>query len=276
MTIVVVSDVHLGSDVGRKRRGTGHATDDLALDPLFQTFMGFISKEYLHAYDDRLIFLGDIFDFWRRDAAEVLIKNQEAVSRMKEISKMCRVNYVIGNHDYMIREMWEKSGIKGLFHSMDKILHLEINGELFTFMHGHQLEVLANPYNKSEKLYDSISEMLCYTAGVTGSAASALWSLIDPEAHSDYMKSMKKPTSERLTGKHNAIGAVEGLAQAKSRMVYTGAGGWLVYGHTHRGYVDEDSKTVNTGSWGRNGDDSTLDYLIIENGKPMLCTYEIK
>ena len=54
---------------------------------------------------------------------------------MKDISKMCQVNYVIGNHDHMIREMREKSGIKGLFHSMDKILHLEINGEPAVHIH---------------------------------------------------------------------------------------------------------------------------------------------
>lgn len=275
MAIIVVSDVHLGSDVGRKTRGTGHASDDLALDPLFQTFMGYIGKEYLQTAEDRLIFLGDIFDFWRRDAAEVLIKNQEAVFKMREISKRCSVNYVVGNHDYIIREMWEKAGTKSLFHSMDRCLCLEINGELFTFIHGHQLEVLANPYNKSEKLYDSISELLCYTAGVTGTAASAIWSLIDPEAHKDYIKSIKKPTIERLTGKHNAIDAVERLAQSRSRTVYTGANGWLVYGHTHRGYVDEESKTANTGSWGRGGEDSRLDYLIIENGMPKLTSYEI-
>ena len=47
-----------------------------------------------------------------------------------------------------------------------------------------------------------------------------------------------------------------------------------MYGHTHSGYVDEMSRTANTGSWGRNGDDSGLDYMIIENGRPKLCTYE--
>jgi hypothetical protein len=37
--MVVVSDVHLGSDVGRKCRGTGRACDDLDLDPLFKTII---------------------------------------------------------------------------------------------------------------------------------------------------------------------------------------------------------------------------------------------
>ncbi|MDD4160949.1 MAG: UDP-2,3-diacylglucosamine diphosphatase [Methanothrix sp.] len=273
--IVVVSDVHLGSDVGRKSRGTGHASDDLDLDPLFQTFMGHIGKEYLHTGEDRLILLGDIFDFWRKDAGEVLIKNHEAVSKMKEISQRSMVNYVVGNHDYSIRDMWEKAGTKSLFHSMDRSLHLEIDGEPFTFIHGHQLEVLANPYNKSEKLYNSISELLCDTAGVTRSTAGALWSFIDSEAHRDYMKSMKKPATERLIGKHNAIDAVESLAQSKSRTIYTGSNSWLVYGHTHRGYVDEATRTANTGSWGRNGDESLLDCMIIENGRPKLTSYEI-
>lgn len=273
--IVIVSDVHLGSDVGRKCRGTGHASDDLALDPLFQTFMGHIGKEFLHTAEDRLILLGDIFDFWRRDAAEVLIKNQEAVKKMRDISSRCPINYVVGNHDYSIRELWENGGEKSLFQSLGSRLSLDIMGETFTFIHGHQLEVLANPYNKSQKIYDSISEMLCYTAGATGSAASTIWSIIDPEAQRDYMKSMKKPTVDRLAGKHKAIDVVEALAQARSRGIYTGADGWLVYGHTHRAYVDGESKTANTGSWGRGGDDSRLDYMIIENGRPKQCSYEI-
>jgi len=226
--IVVVSDVHLGSDVGRKCKGTGHACDDLDLDPLFQTFMGHIGKEY-----------------------------------------------VVGNHDYSIRDMWNGARTKGLFSTMDKSLHLEINGEPFTFIHGHQLEVLANPFNKSEKAYNTISALLCNTAGATGSTASMLWSCVDPDLHGDYMKSMKKPTSERLKGKHNAIDTVEKLAQSKSRSIYTGADGWLVYGHTHRGYVDEMSRTANSGSWGRDDDDSRLDYMIIEDGRPKLCAYEI-
>lgn len=273
--IVVVSDVHLGSDVGRKCRGTGHACDDLDLDPLFQTFVGYIGKEYLHTKEDRLILLGDIFDFWRKDAAEVLIENQEAVSKLKEIAGRSVINYVVGNHDYTIREMWRGAGTKNLFSTMDKRLHLGLEGIDFTFMHGHQFEVLANPYDKSEKLYDSISYMLCNSAGVTGSAASAIWAAIDPEAHLDYAKSVKKSASERLKGKHNALDTVEKLAQAKSRSIYTGAEGWLVYGHTHRCYVDEDSKTANTGSWGRDSDDGGLDYMTIEEGKPKLRSYEM-
>ena len=164
--------------------------------------------------------------------------------------------------------------MKGLFSTMGKSLLLDINGESFTFIHGHQLEVLANPYNKSEKLYNSISSLLCSTAGVTGNVASKLWSFVDPNVHGDYMKSMKKTAVERLNGKHNAINTVEKLANSRSRSIYTGADSWLVYGHTHSSYVDEMSRTANTGSWGRNGDDSGLEYIIIEDGKPTLCTYE--
>ena len=149
--IVVVSDVHLGSDVGRKCKRTGRACEDLALDPLFQTFMGYIGKDYLQTKEDRLILLGDIFDFWRKDAAEVLIENQEAISKMKEIARRCVINYVVGNHDYSIREMWRAARTKNLFSTMDKSLHLDIDGDSFTFIHGHQLEVLANPYDKSGK-----------------------------------------------------------------------------------------------------------------------------
>ena len=273
--IVVVSDVHLGSDVGRKCKGTGRACDDLELDPLFQAFMGYIGKEYLQTKEDRLILLGDIFDFWRKDAAKVMIENQEAVSKMNEIASRSVINYVVGNHDYSIREMWMAARTRNLFCTMDKRLHLDIDGKDFTFIHGHQLEVLANPYDKSEKVYDSISAMLCSSAGVTGTTASALWSAIDPGTHGDYIKSMKKSTSERLKGKHNALDTVEELAQSKSRPIYTGADGWLVYGHTHSSYVDEESRTANTGSWGRNGDDSRLDYMTIEDGRPKLCAYEI-
>ena len=273
--IVIVSDVHLGSDVGRKSKGTGHASDDLDLDPLFQTFMGHIGKEYLHTREDRLILLGDIFDFWRKDAAVVMIDNQEIISKMMDISKRSIINYVVGNHDYSIRNMWRGAGTKSPFCTMDKRLNLEINGEPFTFIHGHQLEVLANPYNKNEKAYNSISALLCDTAGVTGSIASSLWSSIEKGLPGDYIKSVKKPTSERLKGKHSAIDTVEKLAQSKSRSIYTGAEGWLVYGHTHRGYVDELSRTANTGSWGRDEDDARLDYMIIEDGKPKQCLYEI-
>lgn len=104
--MVVVSDVHLGSDVGRKCRGTGRACDDLDLDPLFKTIVDHIGKEDLHTKEDRLILLGDIFDFWRKDASAVLIDSQEIVSKMKDISTRSIINYVVGNHDYSILKMW--------------------------------------------------------------------------------------------------------------------------------------------------------------------------
>ena len=125
--------------------------------------------------------------------------------------------------------MWMGNRTNSLFSTMDKTLNLEINGESFTFIHGHQLEILANPFNKSEKIYNSISDALCDSAGATGSTASAIWSAIDPSKQLDYMKSMKKATSDRLQGKLNARDTVEKLAQSKSRSIYTGADGWLVY-----------------------------------------------
>ena len=56
-----------------------------------------------------------------------------------------------------------------------KSLRLEEGGNKFFFIHGYQLEVLANPYYKSMSAYETFSEGLCLAGDDTGNATDKLW-----------------------------------------------------------------------------------------------------
>jgi UDP-2,3-diacylglucosamine pyrophosphatase LpxH len=85
---------------------------------------------------------------------------------------------------------------------------------------------------------------------------------------------MSKNPSERLNGVHQSEDRIGAFSKLKTRQfIFGGKFDWLVYGHTHHPFIDEESKTINTGSWGRNQDQSKMWYLKIENGTPELMKW---
>jgi predicted phosphodiesterase len=70
---------------------------------------------------------------------------------------------------------------------------------------------------------------------------------------------------KRLSGKHNTGECMENMATSKARLLHLGvdADDWFVFGHTHRPFLDNNSRTINTGSWLEEIDDGYL-YLKVE------------
>ena len=83
---IIVSDVHLGYD-GSDR----------------EAFLEFINTYENWASVDHLIFLGDTFDFWRRQNAKVVVENEEIIRRI--LSLHPRIVFVRGNHDYYLQDV---------------------------------------------------------------------------------------------------------------------------------------------------------------------------
>ncbi len=271
LMIIAVSDVHLGE--------TGFQEQDRQ----FSNFLDYVQNSLLKEGGD-LVLLGDIFDFWRGDSVEVLKNYNNIIEKLLNFPSNIDVHYIIGNHDYYLSEIPVYFN-ELPFSSFGKSIRIR-DVHCFRFIHGYQLEVMTNPYTKDMDLYESLALRLSYDAGLTGQLASGLWqkltSLTQFEEYvssmmkleSGYMNSMLKNPSVRLKGEHKSEDKIGDFSKSKTReFILGGKFDWLVYGHTHHPFIDEESRAINTGSWGRNQDQNEMWYLKIENGTPELIRW---
>ncbi len=260
--IISVSDVHLGEDGYRDQ------------DDQFSKFLDFVRDDALKN-GGHLVLLGDIFDFWRKDSAEILEKYGGIIKKLFDYPDTIEIHYIIGNHDFYMSEVPKYFG-ENPFKSFGSTICIK-DRYTFRFIHGYQLEVMANPYTKDMNLYESLARRLSYHSGLTGNIASGVWHAICTltKDEGDYLSSMVKDPSARLNGKNNAENKVTMLAKSGGRGLLLGSPfDWLVYGHTHNPFIDPESRTVNTGSWGRSSSQKTMSYLKIDRGTPELIEWE--
>lgn len=227
--ITVVSDIHIGFDRCNK-----------------EDFLRFLDT--CNTADiDHLVLLGDILDFWRRNNAQVVVEkeNEKILAKLSNLN-VKNIYYVVGNHDYYLLRLNERYAGNYPF-SISKSLRLEDGGRKFYFIHGYELEVLANLEPLSIESYEKFSEKMCFTEDVLGWFASHLWDL--PEKRGGVWKQtgiMKKPPYERKD-----IDKVYNLAVSKAAYMLLGMkrDENLVFGHTHRPFINKEGTVVNTGSW---------------------------
>ncbi len=261
--IVAVSDIHLGMKPN---------------DPRERRFKNFLIhlRDNILEQEDNFVLLGDIFDFWRRDIDDVMLMSEGIIEKLMDLNqKGIKLHYVIGNHDYYMNNIAEQ--VKIMFETAGKRLVLSdgsgSQSTKFLFMHGYQLEVMANPYIKDLELYERTAELFCRTSGIT---ASLFRNTIIPKIdilsklapNKSYRRSMMFPPETRLS---NAIKDIERLAISNARTMYLGMkpGEWFVFGHTHMPFLDTASRTINTGSW---MDEANEGYpcLVIDQGIPSM------
>ena len=270
--IIVVSDVHAA-----ERKDDPQVKDD---DAKFLEFLNHIASQELKAGGE-LVLLGDIIDLWRRDFVLALMESEPIISKLIEMSSNIRIYYLIGNHDFHMLRMSELTDTFPF--KVTKDLRLKEGGKKYFFIHGYQLEVLANPYYKSLSAYEAFCEGLCLAGDDTGNAADKLWetyqaskSALDnlkrlPTNISETLTSMMKLPDKRLSGSHKAHSLIDKLAISKAREVYLGmkTDEILVFGHTHDPFCeaeDEVVNTVNTGSW-KKRPNQNYTYLEISGGR---------
>lgn len=227
--ITVVSDTHLGFDRCNK-----------------EDFLRFLDT--CNTGDiDHLVLLGDILDFWRRNNALVVMEkeNAEILTKLSNLN-VKNIHYVVGNHDYYLLRLNERYAGNYPF-SISKYLRLRDGEKNFYFIHGYELEVLANLEPLSIENYEKFSEKMCFTEDVLGWFASHLWDLLEKKG-SVWTQTgmMKKPPHERKD-----IDKVYNLAVSKAAYMLLGMkrDEALVFGHTHRPFINKEGTVVNTGSW---------------------------
>lgn len=278
MAIVVVSDVHLAE---RPKDKKGESDDRVFLE-----FLRY-AKDELLSDGGKFVILGDFIDFWRRDFAKALIEVEEAVSTITGFEDDVELRYIVGNHDYHMLNLKESLADDFPFKYVAESARLEEGGRKFFFIHGYQLEVLANPYYKSLTAYRCFAEQLCLAGDDTGDAASKLWDMIQssksileklPRIPSDIpaaLFSMMKGPDERLFGRNKAALSIEDLAKSGSRSVYLGTrpDEFLIFGHTHIPFSDEGRMVANVGSWKKSPCEEYR-YMVIRDGVPKLEAWQ--
>lgn len=259
--IVAVSDIHLGLDQKYFR------------EQHFKNFLIYLRDNLFEDGGD-LVLLGDIFDFWRRDLCDVLIQSEDITEKLLELNtKNVNIHYVIGNHDYRLRSIAKEVDMPFKTIGKNLVLFDKSTSTKFMFMHGYQLEVMANPYIKDLELYEKLAEILCNTSGFTAHLAFQIETYIFPQ-YWNCKKSILTPPKTRLSDKHNIKEKMEILATSKARPLYLGvdANDWFVFGHTHYPFLDDNSRTINTGSW-IDETENEYPYLNIHNGIPELDAF---
>ncbi|MCK4396316.1 UDP-2,3-diacylglucosamine diphosphatase [candidate division WOR-3 bacterium] len=243
---IVVSDVHLGTEYSSKDK-----------------FIDFIDD--LEDDVERLVLLGDIFDFWRRDPVGVLLENIDIVHKLLSLEPRINVFFVVGNHDFHLIKFPES--YFGLKFGLNYDLSLEYGKTKYHFIHGHQLE---NKRFRTLKIYETFADVMCMAGEDVGWAADAIWETIGGGggiwnkirnlfgfgSHSSNPNPKPKITSSWVKEKINEIISApeeRGLKKLEEYAVElikeTYQGEFLIYGHTHEPFVKMEKKIANTGSW---------------------------
>lgn len=263
--IIVVSDVHLAEKDDEQTKND---------DAKFLDFLDYISTHQL-ANGGELVLLGDIIDLWRRDFVKAMMESEPVIIRLMEMKDKVKIHYLAGNHDFHMLNM---GNILKENYPFDVVreLHLIEGGKKFFFIHGYQLEVLANPYYKSMSAYETFAEGLCLAGDDTGNAADKLWASYEksqaaleglkrlPENIKGALDSMFKTPESRLK---NARPIVDEIAISRARSFYLGMDKdeTLVFGHTHMPFPQVINGAINTGSWNKKPC-TEYKYLEIQNG----------
>jgi len=256
--IVIISDIHLGYEKCNR-----------------DSFESFVTTYLLQEDIDYLILLGDIIDFWRRSAENVLRENKEILTQLSDLN--AKKYYILGNHDYTLPQLTQ------LQFTFRKNLLLQSGQKKFRFIHGYQIE-----YASSLQFYEGLCTVLCTSGDETGQILSDAWNfyqlkireipfeeIINEPRLSNLSKEelgeiveliMRYPEERPLYGKFTQQEIDEYRKRAG-----VGPDEFLVYGHTHNPCVKRNE--ANAGSWVSDSRRPNS-YLTIEDGKVDLNYWE--
>jgi UDP-2,3-diacylglucosamine pyrophosphatase LpxH len=250
MTIIAISDVHLGFEDCN--------------DSAFDKFLDWVGTR---DDVDRLVICGDFLDMWRRDPAGVVFENSDIIVKLHALQPKIKVHYVGGNHDYHVTEL-KNFGYKLEFSEDLTIMEGNIR---HTFKHGYEFDPSQN------KIYFNA---LCYTTDEQGDVISEAWEILmqgkkwldrikaffsreKGRARSE-MKRMLTTPKERLKDMMDVV--------EKNACTSVGEGEILIFGHTHRPFVNKRENVANTGCWVSDAPVQNT-YVEIKDGKIALKVF---
>jgi UDP-2,3-diacylglucosamine pyrophosphatase LpxH len=224
----VVSDVHIGYE----------RSDTVAFERFIDTL--------LTQKPNKVILLGDIFDFWRRSDADLLMENERIIGKLLQLP----LAYVHGNHDYSMLKLSKRFPDKPGFEVKTSEI-VENAYSRFVLRHGYDLEVFTSMETVGLDAYEAFSEAMCHAGQMGGTIASWIWAFVElvkgelsGPVRNLLMDAARKPAEIRST-----LQKVDVFAKSAARAIPLGLqpNDILIFGHTHRPF--KDNRTANTGSW---------------------------
>ncbi len=241
MAFYFVSDLHFGLLEPEKEKQR---------EQLFVDFLKFINKK-----SDKLFILGDLFDYWfeyKRVIQKGYFRTFTALQELAENNT--EIHYLIGNHDFMHRDFFEKEiGVK----LYENPINIELEGKKFFLGHGDGL--VANDLG-----YKILKKIL------RNKKLQQLYSLFHPDFGIWMASSSSKKSRDYTTEK--SYGETDGLFEAAKKKIDEGFD-YVIFGHSHIRKTAEykNGKYINLGTW--------LDkpcYGIFENNKFEIIDWNYK
>jgi Uncharacterized protein conserved in bacteria len=267
MVILAVSDVHIGYEKANVDQ--------------FNQFLLEVSRR---TDVTRLVILGDLVDMWRRDVSGLFLENHRTLELLLSLKQKIDVNYIVGNHDYHLRKLVGESYPFKFEREKHYCMHYDSGMATYVFKHGWQFDFEQCP---------PVMEYLCLNlSNDAGVIRSGFWGWIT--SHPDASKCVEKAIKANVQGRYNfftkknqrtkyltslqapaskrqsrGFSLVESLARDSLKQ-----GEVLVFGHTHRPFVSEDRRLVNTGSWVNEGEISNT-YVELEERNIRLMQFGV-
>ncbi|MCX6173334.1 MAG: UDP-2,3-diacylglucosamine diphosphatase [Ignavibacteriales bacterium] len=218
-TYFFISDIHLGLQAQEVEKEK---------EKLLVKFL-----DYARTSCDELFIIGDLFDYWfeyKRVIQKGFIKTLAALTEFADSGK--KVHYVIGNHDFLHRDFFEKEiGVKLYHHSIDVLL----NDKRFFMAHGDGLV-------KNDLGYKILKKIL------RNKYLQKIYSLVHPDLGIKIASSTSK-TSRDYTANKN-YGKVDGLFETAKLKIDSGFD-IVIFGHSHIKALEKykSGNYINLGSW---------------------------
>jgi len=261
--IVAFSDVHLGYEL---------ADSD--------AFIDFV--KVLQSRDDLgdVVIVGDFVDLWRRDVIGLEFELSGFVEELKTLQrKGVKVHYVAGNHDAHVEYLKNHA----YPFEAQPLVTIERFGYTIRFLHGHQCDPLQNI------LGPNTSDILCWTLSDNiGKQKDWLWEILTSKGFQrDKLEakidSLTQPPEDkhRIEAFEEKFGGVADFVEClKAHFKLTGENEFIVYGHTHKPFIDIGKRVANTGCWikGANPANTYFEfgswppYLVEFKGQPLKST----
>jgi UDP-2,3-diacylglucosamine pyrophosphatase LpxH len=223
--VLVATDQHLG-----------YANSDVAS---FENFLDYVSGR---SDVGTLAILGDLVDMWRRDVSGLLLEERKSMDKLVELSSSMKVSFIVGNHDYHLREL-EDHGYP--FQFLESMAPIDVGPLSYKFMHGWEFDPEQQP---------PIMEALCHnlsdTDGVERTEVYRAFTGLEDklEALLQLHGGMDGFIDHLLQGPESRL---EAVLPSVEKTAYSSLkpGERLVFGHTHKPFVSADERLVNAGSW---------------------------
>lgn len=192
-------------------------------------------KFIIHAQEscDELFIIGDLFDYWfeyKRVIQKGFIKTLAALSEFSDSGK--KLHYIIGNHDFLHRDFFEKEIGAKLYYDP---IEITLNEKKYFMAHGDGMV-------KNDLGYKVLKKIL------RNRSLQKIYSLVHPDLGIKIASATSK-TSRNYTANKN-YGTVDGLFETAKSKIDSGYD-YVIFGHSHNRSLEKykQGTYVNLGSW---------------------------